>query len=111
GVCGPAGAGDGTCSNVNLLLARLPHSAQNFMFPGTSWPSGQRTTCDAPHAPQNLSPGGTGLPHLMHGLLPAATVVSAPQLPQNFTFTAFWVPHLAHGLGCCWGRWAVMPAT
>src|SRR6266545_1789921 len=96
GTAGPPGAGGGTGSIVNQPVTGLPHSGQNFMFPGTSWPSGQRTTCDAPHSPQNLRPGGTGLPHLMQGLLPAATVVSAPQFPQNFTFTGFIVPHLGH---------------
>src|SRR6266508_5339584 len=109
GTAGPPGAGGGTGSIVNQPVTGLPHSGQNFMFPGTSWPSGQRTTCDAPHSPQNLRPGGTGLPHLMQGLLPAATVVSAPQFPQNFTFTGFIVPHLGHALVCCWGPWAIMP--
>src|ERR671935_1727984 len=82
------------------LLTGFPHSGQNFMFPGTSCPSGQGGVCGAPHSPQNLSPGGTGLPHLTHGLLPAATVVSAPQFPQNFTFTGFIVPHFGQAL--CW---------
>src|SRR5881409_3097819 len=46
----------------------------------------------------------------MHGLLPAATVVSAPQFPQNFVVTGFIVPHFGHGRpwGCCW---AIMPGT
>src|SRR6266700_2010280 len=110
GTAGPPGAGGGTGSIVNQPVTGLPHSGQNFMFPGTSWPSGQRTTCDAPHSPQNFSPGGTGFPHLMHGLLPAATVVSAPQFPQNFTFAGFMVPHLGHALVCCcWGPWAIIP--
>src|SRR5438093_6868064 len=46
----------------------------------------------------------------MHGLLPAAIVVSAPQLPQNFVVTAFIVPHFGHGR--CWGCCcAIMPGT
>src|SRR6266508_2418127 len=85
GTAGPPGAGGGTGSIVNQPVT------------------------DVPHSPQNLRPGGTGLPHLMQGLLPAATVVSAPQFPQNFTFTGFIVPHLGHALVCCWGPWAIMP--
>src|SRR2546425_11922963 len=83
------------------------------MLPGTSWPSGHRRNCGAPHSGQNFCPGPTILPHLMHGLLPAAIVVSAPQFPQNFVVTAFIVPHFGHGLCwvCCWGCWAIIPAT
>src|SRR5207247_1698788 len=79
------------------------------MLPGTSCPSGHFSVCAAPHSPQNLRPGGTGLPHLMHGLLPAATVVSAPQFPQNLMFTGFIVPHFGHAFICCCGCWAIIP--
>src|SRR6266540_118245 len=110
GTAGPLGAGGGTGSILDQLGTALPHSGQNFMFPGTSWPSGHFRNCDAPHSPQNLSPGGTGLPHFTHGLLPAATVVSAPQFQQNFVVTGLIVPHLGHALVCCcWGPWAIIP--
>src|SRR5256886_14080929 len=79
------------------------------MLPGTSCPSGHFNVCAAPHSPQNLSPGGTGLPHLMHGLLPAATDVSAPQFPQNFVVVGFIVPHFGQARICCCGGLAVMP--
>src|SRR5206468_2799824 len=94
------------------LLTGFPHSGQNFLLPGTSCPSGHFSVCAAPHSPQNLSPGGTGLPHLMHGLLPAATVVSAPQFPQNFVVVGFIVPHFGHArccCCCCCGGWAIIP--
>src|SRR2546429_7741409 len=46
----------------------------------------------------------------MHGLLPAATVVSAPQFPQNFTFAGFIVPHFGQArICCCCGGCATMP--
>src|SRR5438093_13280512 len=74
------------------------------MFPGTSWPSGHLSVWAAPHSGQNFCPGPTILPHLMHGLLPAAIVVSAPQFPQHFVVKAFLVPLFVHGrcCGCCW---------
>src|SRR5256886_17710491 len=79
------------------------------MLPGTSCPSGHFSVCAAPHSPQNLSPGGTGLPHLMHGLLPAATDVSAPQFPQNFVVVGFIVPHFGQARICCCGGSALIP--
>src|SRR5207247_8401770 len=46
----------------------------------------------------------------MHGLLPAATVVSAPQFPQNFTFAGFIVPHFGQArICCCCGGCATIP--
>src|SRR2546425_6960455 len=116
GTVGPLGAGAGGCSMGSALDDRLPALRAELHAAGTSWPSGHLSVWAAPHSGQNFCPGPTIFPHLMHGLLPAAIVVSAPQFPQNFVVTAFIVPHFGHRrcwVCCCWaiipGIWDAIP--
>src|SRR5687767_1352699 len=57
GSCGMPMVATPSPSISSQALTGFPHSGQNFMFPGTSCPSGHLSVCGAPHSPQNLSPG------------------------------------------------------